>query len=983
MIHRNRRFQLAAGLFTMFGFASAGLAQTFNGSVINTGGNSLIPSTGTGGCAVAPQTSGGTLFDATVAGISAAQGAPSVLLNFTHTFGADIDMYLRAPNGQLLELSTDNGGAGDNFTNTVFVDGAAQSITAGTSPFTGNFRPEGTLTVNNCGLTITPTVSTLAGFTAGQNGTWQLVILDDAGSDVGAMLNWSLTFPPVSNADLAVVLSDSPDPVTAGNNLSYTAQLTNTGPSDATNASVALPVPAGTTFVSASADGGGTCTNVSPITCTWAGITANGAVRIATIVVAVPANAVNGSLINAAVTATSNTPDADPADNFSSAGSGVITVADLSMALTDMPDPVTAGSQLTYSAALTNAGPSDAQNARFSVNIPAGTSFVSATPVGGSCSGTTTVTCTWPGATVPTTSRSATIVVSVPAATADGSSLLASSTATSDTSDTASGNNNFDATTTVTAAADLAITLSDSPDPVFAGNQLTYVAILSNGGLSDAQGATITLPLPAGTSPFSASASVGGSCAIGGTVVCTWAGATAPGTMRTATIVVTVNSSQTANLSATATASSSTNDPAGGNNSATEVTVVQAQADLSITLTDAPDPVVAGTNLTYTATVSNAGPSDATAVVVNLPTPTGTSFVSGTVSGGGSCAAGISCSITGNMLPGTARTVSIVVTVNSSQTANLSATATASSSTNDPAGGNNSATEVTVVQAQADLSITLTDAPDPVVAGTNLTYTATVSNAGPSDATAVVVNLPTPTGTSFVSGTVSGGGSCAAGISCSITGNMLPGTARTVSITVLVGAAVLDGTVINATATVTASSPDPIGGNNSFSTSTTVIARADLLIGLTSSVPQVLINVPVSFTATSQNLGPSNAQNVSITLTLTPDFRYTSLVASGATCTTPQIGTTGAIVCTWAGATAPGVTRTLTVVAFSNNLGTTAVNASTTSPTTDPVPNNNATGLTVVVGFPFNGIPTLSQYGLMLLGLLIGLMGFVAVRRQS
>jgi len=860
MIHRNRRFQLAAGLFTMFGFASAGLAQTFNGSAINTAGNSLIPSTGTGGCAVAPQTFGGTLFDATVAGVSAAQGAPSVLLNFTHTFGEDIDMYLRAPNGQLLELSTDNGGAGDNFTNTVFVDSAAQSITAGTSPFTGNFRPEGTLTVNNCGLTITPTVSTLAGFTAGQNGTWQLVILDDAGGDVGAMLNWSLTFPPVSNADLAVVLSDSPDPVTAGNNLSYTAQLTNTGPSDATNASVALPVPAGTTFVSASADGGGTCTNVSPITCTWAGITANGAVRIATIVVAVPANAVNGSLINAAVTATSNTPDADPADNFSSAGSGVITVADLSMALTDMPDPVTAGSQLTYSAALTNAGPSDAQNARFSVNIPAGTSFVSATPVGGSCSGTTTVTCTWPGATVPTTSRSATIVVSVPAATADGSSLLASSTATSDTSDTASGNNNFDAATTVTAAADLAITLSDSPDPVFAGNQLTYVAILSNGGLSDAQGATITLPLPAGTSPFSASASVGGSCAIGGTVVCTWAGATAPGTMRTATIVVTVNSSQTANLSATA---------------------------------------------------------------------------------------------------------------------------TASSSTNDPAGGNNSATEVTVVQVQADLSITLTDAPDPVVAGTNLTYTATVSNAGPSDATAVVVNLPTPTGTSFVSGTVSGGGSCAAGISCSITGNMLPGTARTVSITVLVGAAVLDGTVINATATVTASSPDPIGGNNSFSTSTTVIARADLLIGLTSSVPQVLINVPVSFTATSQNLGPSNAQNVSITLTLTPDFRYTSLVASGATCTTPQIGTTGAIVCTWAGATAPGVTRTLTVVAFSNNLGTTAVNASSTSPTTDPVPNNNATGLTVVVGFPFNGIPTLSQYGLMLLGLLIGLMGFVAVRRQS
>ncbi|MBK8068952.1 MAG: IPTL-CTERM sorting domain-containing protein [Rhodanobacteraceae bacterium] len=36
----------------------------------------------------------------------------------------------------------------------------------------------------------------------------------------------------------------------------------------------------------------------------------------------------------------------------------------------------------------------------------------------------------------------------------------------------------------------------------------------------------------------------------------------------------------------------------------------------------------------------------------------------------------------------------------------------------------------------------------------------------------------------------------------------------------------------------------------------------------------------------------------------------------------------------------------------------------------------------MVVGFPFNEIPTLSQYGLVLLGLLVGLMGFVAVRRQ-
>lgn len=49
----------------------------------------------------------------------------------------------------------------------------------------------------------------------------------------------------------------------------------------------------------------------------------------------------------------------------------------------------------------------------------------------------------------------------------------------------------------------------------------------------------------------------------------------------------------------------------------------------------------------------------------------------------------------------------------------------------------------------------------------------------------------------------------------------------------------------------------------------------------------------------------------------------------------------------------------------------------------EPVANNNATGVSVVVGYPFTEIPALSQFGLMLLSLLVGLMGFVAVRRQA
>ncbi len=412
--------------------------------------------------------------------------------------------------------------------------------------------------------------------------------------------------------------------------------------------------------------------------------------------------------------------------------------------------------------------------------------------------------------------------------------------------------------------------------------------------------------------------------------------------------------------------------------------------DLVTTLTDTPDPVSAGSNVTYVATVNNAGPADATDVAVALPLAAGTNFVSAAPGAGGTCvtpAVGangtVTCTWAGNTANGASRSVTVVASVPAS-TANatvLSVTATATSTTNELDPPDNAATTTTTVATSADLSITLTDTPDPVTAGTNLTYVATATNAGPSDAQDVAINLPLPANTTLVSATVSGG-TCVA-TNCTFAGATAPGASRSVTYVVLVAASAANGSSISATATASSPTTDPNTANNSATTTTAVVAVADLSVTLTASATQALINVPVTFTATSTNGGPSDAQNVSVTITLTPDFRYSSHTATGATCTTPQIGNTGAIVCTWAGATAAGATRTLSVVAFSNVEGNTAVNASTTSATTDPVANNNATGVSVVVGYPFTEIPTLSQLGLMLLGLLVALMGFVAVRRQA
>ncbi len=425
--------------------------------------------------------------------------------------------------------------------------------------------------------------------------------------------------------------------------------------------------------------------------------------------------------------------------------------------------------------------------------------------------------------------------------------------------------------------------------------------------------------------------------------------------------------------------------------SARFITLLVLDADLSITLTDSPDPVIAGGQLSYTATLTNNGPGAAADASIALPLPAGTSFVSATPSAGGSCTntSPVSCTWAGATAPAEVRSATVVVQVAANVANNtvLSATATASSGTNDPDPANNTATADTTVNTQADIAMTaFADTPDPVSAGTNLSYQVAMINNGLSDAQNARFSLPLPAGTSFVSAAPSAGGSCTntSPVTCTWAGATMPGTSRSATIVALVAPSVLQGTTLNALVTGSSDTTDPVAGNNTLAASTAVNAVADLQIALTASAPASELGQAVTFTATSTNGGPSDAQNVVLSITLSPDFRYGSHTASaGAVCTTPQIGTTGVISCTWAGATAPGAVRTLALDAASFVPGTSSIQAATSSDTTDPVPqSNNVASTSVLVGNPVEAIPTLSQWSLVLLSLLVGLIGVAMVRRD-
>ncbi len=130
-------------------------------------------------------------------------GVYGVATTITHPFDADLHIFLIAPDGVTVELSTKNGSSGDNYTNTIFTNYATNSISNASvskPPFNGTFRPEASLSVVNNGQNA--------------NGIWKLMIVDSKkNSDAGYLQGWSLIFSsnpskpiPFTSSNLPIML---------------------------------------------------------------------------------------------------------------------------------------------------------------------------------------------------------------------------------------------------------------------------------------------------------------------------------------------------------------------------------------------------------------------------------------------------------------------------------------------------------------------------------------------------------------------------------------------------------------------------------------------------------------------------------------------------------------------------------------------------------------------------------------------------------
>ncbi|MEK6281956.1 MAG: Ig-like domain repeat protein [Acidobacteriota bacterium] len=288
-------------------------------------------------------------------------------------------------------------------------------------------------------------------------------------------------------------------------------------------------------------------------------------------------------------------------------------------------------------------------------------------------------------------------------------------------------------------------------------------------------------------------------------------------------------------------------------NTDSRLTNLTPSADLAVTKLETADPVNAGANITYNITFTNNGPSDALGVSLTDTVPTNTTFVSFaqltgptfTCTDPGLGGTGdVSCTIA-TMASGATATFDMVVKVNpgtASGTSITNSAVSAASGSTDTVSANNAGNTSTLVSTLTDVALTSkTDTPDPVVVGSNITYTINFMNNGPSNAATAKVTDAIPANTTLVSAsTVSPGWTRTDGLGAGASSGTIefsnssaaPGAA-TFTVVLNVNPGTPDGTTITNIANTTTTTTESTTLNNSASTTTLAVTTLALIVNTT------------------------------------------------------------------------------------------------------------------------------------------------------
>ncbi|WP_198284585.1 beta-propeller fold lactonase family protein [Beggiatoa alba] len=479
----------------------------------------------------------------------------------------------------------------------------------------------------------------------------------------------------------------------------------------------------------------------------------------------------------------------------------------------------------------------------------------------------------------------------------------------------------------------------------------SYIISLQN-KQNSASGVKLTATLPSEVSYVSGTQGCNGSSSAS-TVTCNLGVLDALGNASTnVTLIVKANSLSTGATTSFNVSSNNTDASTSNNTKAVTVSIVGIVAEVGTSITSDRNSVLVDENITYVITATNSGPSSTAA---NLQAVlAGTATISSVTAANGTCSSvtnnAFTCTIAAltSTTTGNTSTVTVVAKANALGTATLQATVTPT--VYDPTTANNTATRsVTVTTPAADLGVSLTASPSPILVGNNLTYTATVTNAGPSTANTVTITQTLPTGTTIV-----GTPSITNG-QCSVSGSTVTCTVSSLSSSVSQNSVVLTTVVktnnsgtLSSTLNATVATPsDSNSANNTTTLATTVTqSSADLAVSAITATPDpVLVGNLISYNTTITNNGTDSATAVVLTQTLESTVSFVS--TSNSNCA----HNAGVITCNL-GTIANAQTQTITIVAQPNGLGSIGFTAKIASDSADPNTANNTKTLTSQVTTP-------------------------------
>ena len=567
-------------------------------------------------------------------------------------------------------------------------------------------------------------------------------------------------------ADLEVDKEVDRSAALVGETLTFTVRATNRGPSPATGVAIADALPAGLGFDSAAFSQG----SYDPATGIWTVGTLD-ALAQATLTLVATVD-LPGAFVNNASMASQDQTDPNPINNSAAASVNAAPAADLRVIKAVSNAAPGVGALVTYTIAVTNLGPNDSTSANVSDVLPEGVAFVLARASQGAYDSGTGI---WTLGALPATR---TEILRLTGRITGSGTLINTATRQSSTPvDPNAANDTGTATLTSSVIADLSLTKTPSVPATAAGTSFTWTVAVVNTGPSTALGASVTdsFPVPFTGVTWTCTASGGSSCSSpsGIGTIATTVDLLAGGS---ATFVATGLSAPTSSGPlenvATVAVGAGTTDPDLSNNSDRSAVGLASLADAQVTMAG-PSVLAPGTSADYFITIVNAGPSQTQSTTLMVPTPPGF----GPAGVRGACSS-LPCTV-GALAPGDLREVIATLAPPAAYAGPPTVTvqAIAVSTPFDQLPGNNIASVETTIAQLADLSITKSG-PTTAVPGQQVTYAVTVANAGPSDATDVRVDDPTPAGLTWVSTS----GDCTTAFPCAL-GTMPAGTTRTIAAT--------------------------------------------------------------------------------------------------------------------------------------------------------------------------------------------------------